>query len=104
MNTHRFSYDSYLTGLKDYYRWIDHLAHRIKSGLLSDDERTNLKIRAAIQMACKKFLGRSEYETIAPKYFQAMDSDLTLKRSLEIIQAMMKYLKFEIQEYSKIGG
>ena len=101
---HRFSYDSYFTGLKDYYRWIDHLAHKIKGGLLPDNERTNLKIRVAIQRACVKFLGRSEYETIAPKYFQDMNKDLTLKRSLEIIQAVMKYLKYEISEYSEIGG
>lgn len=98
----KFSYDSYFTGLKDYYRWIDHLAHKIKAGLLADDERTNLKIRAAIKLACKKFLGASEYQVIEPKLFRDLDSDLTLKRSLEIIQAVMKYLKFEISEYKEM--
>ena len=101
---HQFSYDSYFTGLKDYYRWIDHLAHKIKGGLLPDDERTNLKIRVAIQRACVKFLGKSEYEVVKPKLFTGMDSDLTLKRSLEIIQAVMKYLKYEISEFAEIGG
>ena len=72
--------------------------------MLPDDERTNLKIRAAIKLACKKFLGASEYEVVEPKLFKQMDSDLTLKRSLEIIQAVMKYLKYEISEYSEIGG
>lgn len=104
MKRHQFSYDSYFTGLKDYYRWIDHLAHKIKGGLLSDDERTNLKIRVAIQWACRKFLGNAEYKVVKPKLFTGMDSDLTLKRSLEIIQAVMKYLKYEISEYSEIVG